>query len=308
MNSPLSSSTPMELRRLRYFIAVAEELNFSRAAQRLNMAQPPLSVQIKQLEVALGVLLFERTSRGVLLTDAGRLLLVEARQIVTHLDHAFRSVRRAGLGQRERLTIGFIPSATNASLPHVLHEFNERNPNVDLYLREMPTSDVVQFLTAKQIDIGLLYLPFAASSLVTRAISRESIVLALPEYHRLAASESVLLEQIADEPIILPDRDQVSGLHDQVVGACLQAGFEPSVVHADVWLQQTMIGLVAGGMGIALVPASVKNLNRRGVKFLPVHDLNLEVDLGLIWRQNDLPDAAKAFVDVAAEFVAPQSA
>jgi DNA-binding transcriptional LysR family regulator len=171
----------MDLRRLRYFIAVAEEPSFNRAAQRLRIAQPPLSNQIKQLEVELGVVLFERTSRGVRMTEAGELLLEEARRIFVEVDQTVRIVQRVGHGEVGRLVLGFVPSASNEVLPPILHAFRERFPEVELFLREMRPNRVVQLLHEKQIDVGFLYLPLEDASLNIECVSREPLVLALPE-------------------------------------------------------------------------------------------------------------------------------
>src|SRR5215207_1576544 len=165
-------STPMDLRRLRYFVVVAEELNFSRAAERLHMAQPPLSSQIKRLENELGVLLFDRTGRGVRLTDAGHVLLEEARRIFIQLEQTARIVERVGSGQVGRLSLGFVPSSTNEVLPPILYEFRRRFPDVELLLHEMMPDQVVQRLHGRQIDVGFCYLPFDDSALDFRPVSR----------------------------------------------------------------------------------------------------------------------------------------
>jgi DNA-binding transcriptional LysR family regulator len=278
----------MELRRLRYFVAVAEESSFNRAARRLRMAQPPLSSQIKRLEAELGVLLFERTSRGVRMTEAGELLLVEARRIFAQVEGAIRVVRRVGHGEVGRLTLGFVPSSSNETLPTVLRAFRDRFPEVELFLREMRPDRVVQRLHENQIDAGFLYLPLDDASLNVECVSRESLVLALPEGHPLVSEDGIDLRNLADEPFILPARyGRMPGLHAQVTGACRRAGFIPNAVQKDVWLMQTIVGLVAGGMGVALVPSSVRNLRRRGVVYKSVRGLSPSVELGVVWRKDN---------------------
>jgi DNA-binding transcriptional LysR family regulator len=295
-------NTGMELRRLRYFVAVAEESSFNRAAQRLRIAQPPLSTQIKQLEEELGVLLFERTSRGVRMTEAGELLLEEARRIFVQVDQTVRVVRRVGHGEVGRLTLGFVPSASNEVLPPILHGFGERFPEVELFLREMRPDLIVQRLHNKQIDAGFVYLPFEDPSLNIECVSREPLVLALPETHPLASEPRIELQAVAEEPFILPARYQkMPGLYGQVTGACSQAGFSPNAVQKDVWLMQTIVGLVAGGIGVALVPASLRNLRRRGVVYKSVHGLSPTVELGMIWRRDDPGVVLNAFLRVARE-------
>ncbi len=172
---------------MHYFVAVAEELSFNRAAQRLHMAQPPLSNQIKQLEEELEVLLFERTSRGVRMTEAGEALLEEARRIFVQVDQTVRVVQRVGHGEVGRLTLGFVPSASNEVLPPILRTFRNRFPDVELFLREMRPDRVVQRLHDKQIDVGFLYLPLDDASLNIECVSREPLVLALSESHPLAS-------------------------------------------------------------------------------------------------------------------------
>jgi len=277
----------MDLRRLRYFVAAAEELSFNRAAQRLRIAQPPLSNQIKQLEEELGVRLFERTSRGVRMTEAGETLLEEARRIFVQVDQTINLVRRVGYGEVGRLTLGFVPSASNEVLPPILHTFRHRYPGVELFLREMRPDRVVQRLHDKQIDVGFLYLPLDDASLNIECVSREPLVLALAESHPLASKAQVELQALGEEPFILPARYPMPGLYGQVTEACRQAGFVPKAVQKDVWLMQTIVGLVAGGIGVALVPASLRNLHRRGVVYKSVYGLSPTVELGVVWRRDD---------------------
>jgi DNA-binding transcriptional LysR family regulator len=292
----------MDLRRLRYFVAVAEEQSFNRAAKRLHMAQPPLSTQIKQLENELGVQLFERTSRGVRLTEAGELLLEEAQRIFVQLDQTVSIVRRVGHGEVGRLTLGFVPSASNEALPTILRAFRDRFPEVELFLREMRPDRIVQRLHDGQIDAGFLYLPLEDASLNIECVSREALVLALPETHSLASEPEVELRALADEPFILPARYQrMPGLYGQVTETCRRAGFVPDAVQKDVWLMQTIVGLVAAGIGVALVPASVRNLRRTGVVYRPVRGLSPTVELGVIWRREDTGAVLSSFLQVVRE-------
>src|SRR5215213_4844983 len=292
----------MELRRLRYFVAVAEELSFNRAAKRLHISQPPLSNQIKQLEGELGVLLFERTSRGVRVTEAGELLLEEARRIFVQVDQTTRIVRRVGHGEIGRLTLGFVPSASNDVLPPILRTFRDRFPEVELFLREMRPDLVVQRLHDTQIDAGFLYLPFENTPFRVECASREPLVVALPEAHPLASETQIELQALAEDAFILPARYQrMPGLYGQVTEACRQAGFVPNAVQKDVWLMQTIVGLVAGGIGVALVPASLRNLHRRGVVYRAVKGLSPTVALGMVWRGDDLSPVLSSFLQVARE-------
>jgi DNA-binding transcriptional LysR family regulator len=292
----------MDMRRLRYFVVVAEESSFSRAAERLHMAQPPLSHNIRQLEQELGVLLFERSNRGVWLTEAGELLLEEVRRMFAQLDQTVLAVQRVGQGQVGRLTLGFVPSSSNESLPPIVRAFRERFPGVELFLREMRPDHVVQQLHERQIDVGFVYLPLEDPSLNIEGITREPLVLALPEAHPLTSEDQVELGALAEEPFVLPARYQrMPGLYGRVTEACRQAGFTPEAVQKDVWLMQTIVGLVAAGIGVALVPSSLQNIPRRGVVYKLVHGLSPTIELGMIWRRDDRSLVLKSFLEVARE-------
>lgn len=291
----------LDFRRMRYFVAVAEELSFSRAAQLLHIAQPPLSAQIKQLEDDLGVQLFERTRRGVRLTAAGQVLLVEARRIFIQLEQTARIVERVGSGEVGRLNLGFVPSASNEVLPPLLHHFRSNFPDVELFLEEMTPDEIVKRLQNTQIDVGFFYLPFEEPNLDFRAVSRESLIVALPESHPLADQPLIELRALASEPFILPMRYKMPGLYGQVLALCRQAGFTPRAVQKDVWLIQTIVGLVAGGIGVALVPSSIRNFRRRGVVYRPVRDLASIVEMGVIWRRDDSSAVLQAFLRLVQE-------
>ncbi|MEW6635921.1 MAG: LysR family transcriptional regulator [Actinomycetota bacterium] len=290
--------SPIELRRLRYFVVVAEEQNFSRAAERLHMAQPPLSDQIKRLEKALGVRLFERSSRGARLTAAGEVLLGEARRLLVQADQTAEMVRRVGSGEVGRLTLGFVPSASNSVLPPVLGEYRQRYPDVQLYLQEMNPDWLVAGLHEGRIDISFFYLPFEDRILEIKPVSREPLVVALPESHALAAGEAVDLSGLSREPFILPARWRMPGLHAKVLEACHAAGFEPEAVQKEVWLMQTIVGLVAGGMGVALVPASLRNLHRTGVVYKPIRGPSPTVEMGVVWRRDEGSPVVHSFLGV----------
>lgn len=292
---------PMDLRRLHYFVVAAEESTFTRAAERLHIAQPPLSSQIKQLESDLGVKLFDRSSRGVRLTEAGQLLLEEARRIFAHLNQSVDLVRRAGDGQIGHLALGFLPSAAHSVLPSVLRRFRERFPNVELSLQELGPDEEVRKLHDKQIDAGFLYLPIDETGLDVRSVLREPLVVALPDTHPLATETQVEMRQLADEPFILPPQHHVPACYGHIMEACRQAGFFPKAVQKDVWLMQTIVGLVAGGLGVALVPASLKNLRRSGVAYKEIEDLSLAVEMGIVWRRDDVSAVLQAFLEVVKE-------
>lgn len=291
----------MDFRRLRYFVAVAEEQSFSRAAQRLHIAQPPLSSQIKQLETELEVRLFDRTSRGVRLTEAGQLLLEESRRLLAQVEQTERAVRRVGNGEVGRITLGFVPSASNEVLPELLKLFRSRFPGVELFLREMRPDQVVSSLHTGQTDVGFLYLPLEDPTLDVACVSREPLILALPEAHPLASQASVDLRDVAGEPFIMPARYQMPGLYGQVTEACRAAGFTPEAVQKDVWMMQTIAGLVAGNLGVSLVPASLRNFRRTGVVYRSVADLSPTVELGMVWRKGNQGPVMESFLSYALE-------
>jgi DNA-binding transcriptional LysR family regulator len=287
----------MELRHLRYFVAVAEELSFTRAAVRLHMAQPALSVQIRQLEDELGVQLFDRSRRTIALTDGGNVMLTEARRLLGLLENAVELVRRTGSGAVGAIAIGFVPSASNAALPPLLRRFSATHPDVTMHLREMAPGDLVRRLHAGDLDVCFMYLPFSDPSLEQAVISREAFIVALPEDHRLAGAAVVDVGELAAEPFVIPAQHGMPGLNAQVNDICREAGFVPRAVHDDVWLVQTMIGLVAAGAGVALVPASARALRPDGVVYRPLREPVVhEVELVAVWRRDDHTPVLRAFV------------
>jgi DNA-binding transcriptional LysR family regulator len=298
----------LDFRRLYYFVVVAEELHFTHAAERLHIAQPPLSYQIQQLERELGVQLFERTRHHVQLTAAGQVLLDSAHRIFGQMEQTVHAVRRVGQGEVGLLTIGFIPSASNNILPDILQVFRQRFPDVHLFLKEMNPDQVVRGLHEKQIDVGLLYLPLDDAELNTQAVLLEPLLAVLPAEHAQATQSQVALRALAHECFIVPTRyATVPGLFSHIMEACRQADFTPKVVE-QAWLMQTIIGLVGANMGVALVPASVRNLHREGVIYKPLQDVATEVAMGIIWRCDETRPVLQRFLQVANEVAVLQKA
>jgi DNA-binding transcriptional LysR family regulator len=285
----------MELRHLRYFVAVAEELHFGRAAVRLHMAQPPLSQQIKQLEEELGFQLFHRTKRSVTLTAAGERFLGETRLIFARLDQAIAQGRRTSRGELGELAIGFVGSASYSVLPPILQQFSQQFPAVELTLRELTTNLQIEALRENRIDIGLVRPPIQDQGLVQQPILRESLVVALSAGHRLAPEQVLAIAEIAPESFILFPRILAPGLYDQIIALCHQGGFSPRVVQEAVQMQ-TIVGLVAADIGIALVPASLQNLQRVGVVYRPLLEETPQVEISLVWRQGDLSPTVQEFL------------
>jgi DNA-binding transcriptional LysR family regulator len=289
----------MELRQLRYFVAVAEELHFHRAAERLHMSQPPLSQQIRKLEEDVGVQLLDRNRRGVRLTPAGETFLGEARAILESVDHAALISRRVARGEVGRLSVGFVGSAMFGPLPDVLREFRERYPDVELELRELPSAPQVAALAAGRIDVGFLRPPIDAADLEAQRFLRERILVALPSGHALAEKPRLHVEELRDESFILLARREAPGLHDAMVHGMSRVGGRPEVVQ-EVSEMQTVVGLVAAGMGISLVPASARALALQRVVYLEVDGIP-PVELDMVWRRGERSPVLATFRALVAE-------
>ncbi|MBE9192331.1 LysR family transcriptional regulator [Gloeocapsopsis crepidinum LEGE 06123] len=286
----------MELRHLRYFITVAEELNFSRAAERLHIAQPPLSQQIRDLEIELGVKLFERTKRRVELTTPGKVFLEKSRLALQQVEQAVIAVQKASRGEIGRLVIGFNSSATYSILPKILRVFREQCPDVELDLQELTTRQQCDRLHHNQIDVGILYLPIESETLSTMTILQESLILALAATHPLAALPEVSIKALTQEPFIMPPHHLGGGLYNQILRFFQQTNFIPNVLQEATQLQTT-ISLVAGSIGIALVPASLQNLQRSGVVYKTLQEPTPEIEIALAWRKQDSSPVLQNFIN-----------
>jgi len=292
----------MELRHLHYFIAVAEELHFSRAAERLHIAQPPLSQQIRDLEAELGVTLFERTKRRVELTAPGQVFLEKVRQAIQHIEQAVEAAQRASRGEIGRLSIGFNSSATYSVLPTLLRKFRESCPEVELDLHELTTHQQLVRLNQHQIDAGILYLPIEGEALNVVSVLKEMMVVAMPETHPLAALSQVSIRALSRELFIIPPHRLGGGLYRQIMQFFQQTTFSPTIVQEATQLQ-TIISLVAGGVGVALVPASLQNLQRAGVVYRYLQEQTPEVEIAVAWRQHDGSPVLQKFIDSVREMV-----
>lgn len=274
----------MRYRRLRYFVAVAEELSFTRAAAVLHMAQPPLSQQIALLEAELGAELFDRSRRAIRLTAAGTALLPEARRLLADLDATLRQVRRVADGAVGRFAVGFVPSAANGCLPQVLAAYRAAHPDVELVLRELGPDPLLRGLHERSLDVALLFLPVPDPDLTTVAVATEDLLLALPVGHTAARDEEVAIADVATEPFILPEQHDVPGLYAEVRALFADAGVAPRIAVQGVWLMQTALGLVAAGIGLAIVPSSVAVLHRDGVVLRPLRGRKRVVTLAAVHR------------------------
>jgi DNA-binding transcriptional LysR family regulator len=297
----------MELRQLRYFVAVAEELHFGHAAQRLRIAQPALSRQIQALEKQLLVQLLFRNRRRVQITPAGQVFLERARLILARADEAVLAAQRTGGGISGTLNLGFVGSATYDVLPAVLRDFLRAAPHVELTLSEMTVHAQTEALAEKRIDIGLLRLPARTQGLVFRTISREPLCVALPSAHRLAKFPALRLAALANEPFVLyPDHPRPSWT-EFVIGLCQQAGFRPIVVQRTVEIQTTL-SLVAAGIGVSIVPRCIGNLQRKDVVFRRLADVRARTELLAAYREHDPSPVVQTFLKVLRQRVREEKA
>lgn len=260
----------MELRHLRYFIAVAEERHVTRAAERLGMQQPPLSQQIQALERELDVQLFRRLPRGVELTDAGVALLADARAILSHIDHAFATTKRTARGEQGQVAVGFTSSAPfHPFVPRVIRAYREAFPRVSLTLEEGGTTELIDDLHHERIDAAFIRTMIAnQEGLVVGTLLQEAMVLAVPSGHILARRRgAVPLKALAAETFIFYRRRNGPGLYDAILSACNAAGFSPRVGQEAPRIVSTL-NLVAAGLGISLVPESLQRMRKDGVAFL----------------------------------------
>ncbi|VVN97121.1 LysR family transcriptional regulator [Pseudomonas fluorescens] len=290
----------MELRHLRYFIAVAEELHFGRAAQVLGISQPPLSQQIQALEQEVGARLFERTNRRVELSEAGRLFLEEARLVLAQVDKAADVARRAQLGELGELKIGFTSSAPfNSNIPQAIFAFRQSFPAVHLNLREMSSTQVADALVDQSIQVGLMRPLPLPDSLSVVELMREPLVAVLSSKHPLVvgSEEGLYLSALAPESFVFFPRSYGSGLYTQLLSLAREAGFSPHFAQ-EAGEAMTIIGLVAAGLGVSVLPASYRQMRIEGVVYRPLLDPLAISAVWLVQRKDQSSPMAKAFVEL----------
>ncbi len=291
----------IELRHLRYFIAVAEEGHITRAAERLGMQQPPLSQQIKAIERELDVQLFRRKARGVELTDAGRALLDDARATLAHLDHALETTRRTARGEQGRICVGVTPTASfHPFVPRVIRAFREAFPKVTLTLEECLSDELLERLRDERLDVAFIRNAVVdAEGLVINPLLEEAMVVALPSAHVLAQGNdgaALSLKRLARETFILYGPPG-SGLYDGTIAACRRAGFSPRVGQLAPRITSTL-SLVAAGLGISFVPASMQRMNMDGVAYRRLNSTaQAKAILSLASRRGDPSAVVRHFVD-----------
>ncbi|TWE06640.1 LysR family transcriptional regulator [Pseudomonas sp. AG1028] len=290
----------MELRHLRYFVAVAEELHFGRAADLLGISQPPLSQQIQALEQELGVRLFERSNRHVALTDAGRLFLEETRQTLAQVSKSVDVVRRAEQGEIGELQIGFTASAPFVSIiPRAVFAFRQAFPAVHLNLQEMTSRQVSQALQEKKLQIGMIRPLELPAELDAVELLREPLVALLHAGHPLAGEHDrgLALAELANEPFVFFPRSYGSGLYGQLFNLARQAGFSPRITQ-EAHEALTIIGLVAAGLGVSVLPASFRRIRIDGVVFRTLTDTDATTAVWLVKRRQERSPLAQAFIDL----------
>jgi DNA-binding transcriptional LysR family regulator len=299
-----SGKWQMELRHLRYFVAVAEELNFTRAARRLGINQPGLSLQIRQLEEALGTRLFRRQTRGVELTDAGKLMLEEARAILGQIETAKTGVRRRARGETGQIIVGSAGATYfHPLIPAILREYRHKYPDVILAPQASTTELLTARLRAGQIDVAFIRPPIDDSDgLSIEPLVDEPMVIVVPTGHALSKAASAPLTALADEPFVLPARAQTPGCYAAIVAACQRAGFRPKLGQEAPQIV-SVIPLVAAGLGVSIVPRSTSRILVDGVSYLSIEGDAPRSLIGLAHRRQDRFRAVQNFVATARPIV-----
>ncbi|VUS80571.1 LysR family transcriptional regulator [Klebsiella huaxiensis] len=286
----------IELRHLRYFIAVAEELHFGHAAARLNISQPPLSQQIQILEQQIGARLFARTNRSVSLTEAGRQFLADSRQILTQVDEAAARAARLHHGETGELRIGFTSSAPFIkAVSDTLSTFRRSYPDVHIQTRETNTREQIVPLNEGTLDLGLMRNTQLPDTLAWERVLREPLLAMVPRDHPLANQPSVSLRELAREPFVFFDPHVGTGLYDDILGLMRRYGLTP-VITQEVGEAMTIIGLVAAGLGVSILPASFRRVQLSEMRWLPIEEQDAVSEMWLVWsKHHEQGQAAQRF-------------
>ncbi len=275
----------IEYRHLRYFVVLAQTLHMTRAAEQLHLAQPSLTQNIQQLEEELGTPLIRRVGRKLSLTEAGEVFRIEAERSLQQFEQAKVAAQRAGRGELGHIALGFGSSAGLHVVPQIVKRFRQKFPGVQISLKEMGFDAQVAALRSGDVDVVIAYaLPDPEFESID--LTPESMVVVLPEQHPLAAQESISLRELRDEAFILPSTHTAGAAEVAVLAECADAGFKPKLIQ-EVHAIQTAVGLVAAGLGISILPASVKKLGREGTVIRPIRHSRIEVRLLILWKRND---------------------
>jgi len=295
----------MDLRRIRYFVVLAETLHFGRAAMRLNIAQPPLSHQIRVLEDELGARLFERSNRRVELTPAGQALLPEARILLAQAERAGGIAARVQRGELGELRLGFTSSsALTQVVPRLIHAYRQRWPGVHLRIEELTTQEQLAAMLEHRLDIAFVRgfeSPDLPDSLQAVRLFEDALVVALPPQHRLAKDSGPLATgALADEAFVMYPREIGTGVYDQIMSLCRRAGFAPRVVQ-EARAVATIVGLVAAGLGVALVPEALRSIGINGVAYRPLREKEARSAMWMVFRAGRLSAQESGFRELARE-------
>jgi DNA-binding transcriptional LysR family regulator len=289
----------MELRHLRYFVAVADELHFTRAAEKLGIQQPPLSQQIRQLEAELGTRLFRRLTRGIELTASGGFLLKEARQILDHVEKTKIAVQGLARGTSGHIRVGFSnASYFNPVVSQIIHDYRERYPDVVLTPMQGVTADLVQALHGAKVDVAFLRAPFDDEGLGSDLVVEEPLVAVIPASHALAGARSLELAALAKEWFLMFPRSTSPGFYDAIIGACQQAGFSPRLGQETPDIP-SIVHLVAAGFGVSVVPKSLSQIQAAGVAYVPIAGARPMAQTRLGHRRDEPSEAVHTFVAIA---------
>ncbi|MFG6449484.1 LysR family transcriptional regulator [Roseateles sp. BYS180W] len=297
----MSTSTPsallsrVELRHLRYFLALAEELHFGRAAQRLAMSQPPLSVALQQLEAAVGARLLDRDSKGVRLTPAGVSFRASAQALLMGFEEACAQAREVESGERGRLRLGFVGSTMLHGLPDWLQAFQASHPRVEVVLVELNSQDQIAALLQEELDLALLHTDRLPPTLASQPLYDEPFMACLPDTHPAARKRSVALASLSDQPFILFSRRGSPDYHAHIIEMCRQQGFYPRLQHEGRhWL--SVVSLVARGLGVSIVPAAFRDAGIQGAVFKPLAETVERSRVFAAWRRDAAPALRDAFL------------
>lgn len=289
----------MDLRQLSYFVAVAEELSFSRAAVRVHISQPPLSRQIAKLEQELGAVLLARSSHEVVLTPAGDALLEQARRLLAQASGIKDVVARAQRGETGSLRIGFVGSTLYTSVPALLSQYRQLYPQVAVSVQQATVAKQTEMLKNGDIDVGIIRQPITDARLTTRSLFKEDFMVALPAHHPLAGRQAIALKALADEDFVFFSRSEAPAIHEQLRRMCEAAGFSPRIVQ-EVYPMSTVVGLVAAGVGIAIVPESMQRLRMQHVLYRDLLGTKAKTEFFLAWRADNDSQTLKGFLGMKA--------
>jgi DNA-binding transcriptional LysR family regulator len=288
----------MEFRQLRYFLAVAEHLHFTVAAERLGIAQPPLSQQILKLERELGTKLFMRYPRRVELTEAGVILRERAQRVLDEANDAFEHVKKAARGESGHLSIGFAGSTVfHPSVASTLRKFRQTYPDVIVRTEESNSTALLDKVIEGRVDCAMVRLPLDCRELLTASLAEEEMIAVLPTGHRLGRLRSVELAQLSADPFVLFPRSIGPNLYDSIISACRAAGYSPRVEMESPQLSAT-VNMVAAGFGVTVIPASIRQIHATGVTYQKVRDKSLKTKIALIYRPREKSVTVRNFVDV----------